>query len=66
METVHMEWIAENQDWLFSGIAVAIPLAIIGWFISSRKNKQIQKGGDNSTNIQVGGNLNLGGKKDAE
>jgi len=61
-----MEWIAENQDWLFSGIAVAIPLAIIGWFISSRKNKQIQKGGDNSTNIQVGGNLNLGGKKDAE
>ncbi|MGX9418162.1 hypothetical protein ACWU4D_12500 [Vibrio sp. WJH972] len=61
-----MEWIADNKDWLFSGIAIAIPLAIIGWFISSRKNKQIQKGGDNSTNIQVGGNLNLGGKKDAE
>lgn len=61
-----MEWISENKDWLFSGIAIAIPIAVIGWFTSSRKNKQIQKGGDNSTNIQVGGNLNLGGKKDAE
>ncbi|WP_299267955.1 hypothetical protein [uncultured Psychrosphaera sp.] len=61
-----MEWIAENKDWLFSGVAIAIPIAIIGWFISSRRNKQVQKGGDNSTNIQVGGNLSLGGKKDDE
>jgi hypothetical protein len=59
-----MEWIAENKDWLFSGIAIAIPLAIIGWLISSRRNKQVQKAGNNSTNIQVGGNLSLGGKKD--
>lgn len=55
-----MEWIAENKDWLFSGVAIALPLAIAGWFISSRKNKQIQKSGDNSTNIQVGGNLEIG------
>jgi hypothetical protein len=61
-----MEWIAENKDWLFSGVAIAIPLAIIGWLISSRKNKQVQKGGHNSTNLQVGGNLSLGGKKDDE
>lgn len=59
-----MEWIAENRDWLFSGAAIALPLAIIGWLISSRKNKQIQKGGDNSTNIQVGGNLEVGSSKD--
>lgn len=59
-----MDWIAENKDWLFSGVAIAIPIAIISWLISSRKNKQVQKGGDNSTNIQVGGNLSLGGKKD--
>ena len=45
-----MEWIAENK----------------GWLISSRRNKQVQQGGDNSTNIQVGGNLSLGGKKDYE
>lgn len=61
-----MEWIAENKDWLFSGVAIAIPIAIIGWLISSRRNKQVQKGGDNSTNIQVGGNLSLGGKKGDE
>lgn len=61
-----MDWIIENKDWLFSGVAIAIPIAIIGWLISTRGNKQVQEGGKNSTNIQVGGNLNVGGKKDVE
>lgn len=61
-----MEWIVENKDWLFSGVAIALPLAIIGWIFSSRKNKQVQKGGDNSTNIQVGGSLKIGKSKDDE
>lgn len=59
-----MEWILKNKEWLFSGIAIAIPLAIIGWLISSRGNKQIQKSGKNSTNIQIGGNFKTGGNKD--
>jgi hypothetical protein len=59
-----MEWIAENKDWLFSGVAIALPLAIIGWIFSSRKNKQVQKGGDNSTNLQVGGSIKIGKSKD--
>jgi len=59
-----MEWILENKDWLFSGVAIALPLAIIGWIFSSRKNRQVQKGGDNSTNIQVGGSFKIGGSKD--
>ncbi|WP_312483552.1 hypothetical protein [Stutzerimonas nitrititolerans] len=59
-----MEWILENKEWLFSGIAIAIPLAIISWLTSSRRNKQIQKSGDNSTNIQIGGNFKIGGNKD--
>lgn len=54
-----MEWIIENKTWLFSGIAIALPLALIGWFIAGRRNKQVQKGGKNSTNIQVGGDLNI-------
>ena len=58
-----MDWIIENSEWLFGGIAVAIPIAIIGWFLSTNGNKQIQKGGANSTNIQVGGNLKIKGKK---
>jgi hypothetical protein len=59
-----MEWILENKEWLFSGIAIAIPLAIISWLTSRRRNKQIQKSGDNSTNIQIGGNFKIGGNKD--
>lgn len=59
-----MNWIIANKEWLFSGVAIALPLAILGWFVSSQKNRQVQKGGDNSTNIQVGGNLNTGQKKD--
>jgi hypothetical protein len=34
-----LEWIIANKDWLFSGVAVAVPLAIIGWWWSSRKSK---------------------------
>ena len=37
-----MDWIIENVEWLFSGIAIAIPIAIIGWFFSGKKFKQIQ------------------------
>lgn len=61
-----MEWILANKEWLFSGIAIAIPLAIIGWFISSKSNKQVQRGGKNSTNIQVGGSLKIGKRENDE
>ncbi|MBW2673392.1 MAG: hypothetical protein JRD89_08275 [Deltaproteobacteria bacterium] len=59
-----MDWIIENKNWLFSGIAIAVPLAIVGWILSTRGNKQVQKGGKNSTNIQVGRNFKIGGEKD--
>lgn len=59
-----MEWILTNKEWLFSGVAVAIPLALISWLVSTQRNKQTQKSGDNSTNIQVGGNFKVGGNKD--
>lgn len=59
-----MEWIIQNKEWLFSGIAIAVPLSVIGWLLSRSGKKQIQKGGDNSTNIQVGGNFKIGGNKD--
>lgn len=58
-----MEWVLANKEWLFSGAAVAVPLALIGWLVASRSNKQTQKGGDNSTNIQIGGSFKVGGNK---
>lgn len=54
-----MDWFIENREWLFSGVAIAIPLAIAGWAFSSKGQKQVQKGGKGSTNIQIGGSLNI-------
>ena len=54
-----MNWIISNKEWLFGGVAIAIPLAIVSWFFSVKKNKQVQKSGSNSTNIQVGGNVTI-------
>jgi len=57
-----MDWFLKNKEWLLSGIAVTIPLAIISWIFGRQKKSkkqptQIQIGGDNSKNIQAGGNL---------
>lgn len=61
-----MNWIIDNKDWLFSGIAIAVPIALIGWFFVKKQNKQnnqTQQSGTNSTNIQVGGNIEINSKK---
>lgn len=59
-----MNWILNNKEWIFSGFAVAIPLSILGWFFASKKNKQIQKSGNDSTNIQIGGNITINERSD--
>lgn len=59
-----MDWIVENKSWLFSGIAITVPIAIIGWLIYPKSTTQIQKGGNDSTNTQVGGDLIIGRGKD--
>jgi hypothetical protein len=46
-----VQWIIDNSEWLFSGIAVAVPLAIIGWLWGTR--------GKGDTNI---GSHNRAGK----
>ena len=48
-----MDWIMENMQWLFSGIAIAIPLTIVGWIVSSRTISKFKSFGDNTTNIQA-------------
>ncbi len=57
-----MAWILANKEWLFSGLLVAVPIALIGWFFARRglHRSQVQRSGDDSVNIQAGGNINMG------
>jgi predicted tellurium resistance membrane protein TerC len=65
-----MEWLIKNKEWVFSGIGVAVLAWIGGWLFlrskseTARKQKQIQRSGDNSINIQAGGNIHWGDKID--
>lgn len=52
-------WIASHKEWLFSGVAIAVPLAFVSWLISRKDKTQSQVAGDNSTNIQVAGDFRL-------
>lgn len=63
-----MEWIWANKEWLFSGLLVAIPIAIFGWAFTRRQlhRSQVQKSGDGSINIQAGGNIKFGGSSEDE
>lgn len=52
-------WMIENKEWLFSGILIAVPIAVISWLISSNNKSKIQKSGKNSTNIQADRDVNI-------
>lgn len=56
-----VDWIIQNKVWLFSGIAVAVPIALIGWLASKRSSSTVQKqrGGKGSVNIQANGDVHL-------
>lgn len=58
-----INWIVENKEWLFSGIGVVAIGFLAKQFYSSKGKKQIQKSGDNSTNIQIGGDYIKQGTK---
>lgn len=58
-----MKWIINNKAWLFSGVLVAVPLAIFGWLLTgSKRHKQVQKSGKNSVNLQAGGDIKIESK----
>jgi hypothetical protein len=58
-----MSW----ATWVFSGIGIAIPIALISWFLSSKSSdqktstRQLIKSGNHSTNVQIVGNGKLDG-----
>lgn len=57
-----MQWIWANKEWLFSGLLVGVPIAVIGWIFGRRRlhRSQDQKSGRDSLNIQAGGNITFG------
>jgi len=56
-----MDWLIENKEWLFSGVLVAVPLAVLSWVFGRRSAKRIQKqrAGAGSTNVQIAGDLRI-------
>lgn len=58
-------WLIDNKEWVFSGIGLPICAWIISLFVRKRKAStklpasQSQTGGNNSTNIQGGNNVNI-------
>ena len=60
-----LHWIIDNKQWLFDGLGVAVPIALLGWigtrlFGRRESNGQTQHGGSNSVNIQAGRNARIG------
>lgn len=37
-----LAWIVANKEWLFGGIGVAVPLAIVGWWLQQRSSSASQ------------------------
>lgn len=52
-----LDYLITNKEWIFSGIGVSV----VSWvlFRKSAGARQSQKSGDNSTNIQAGGDINF-------
>jgi len=58
-------YIRANIEWIFSGIGVAV-ISFAAYLFKRRSSKQYQRGGNSSTNIQVGKNINISKRDDLE
>jgi hypothetical protein len=67
------DWIDQNKEWLFQGVLVAVPIAIIGGAYTlirtfrkkrsieaSQSSKQVQNMGDKPTGMQAGRDISIG------
>jgi len=56
-----ISWLSQNRTWVFSGIGVAVPIAIVGWLLSRgrAKRSQGQQSGAGSSNLQAGRDINV-------
>lgn len=58
-----IKWIANNKEWLFSGMGIAILAGIIKFLFFRNNPKQVQKTGNDSISIQAGGDVHIGDAK---
>ena len=56
-----LQFLEKNKEWLFSGAGVAVVILIVRLIFLRSKSSLSQeiKSGDNSTNIQVGRDINI-------
>ncbi|MGR5503782.1 hypothetical protein ACQKP3_23910 [Vibrio sp. DNB22_10_4] len=61
-----LQLIVEHYQWVFSGVGIAIFGGVFALFKRSKASgiTQTQKSGNNSTNIQAGGNVEFTKKND--
>ena len=58
-----LNYIAENKQWLFSGLGIVLLGWIIKFIFFRKKPTQVQKSGKDSISIQAGGDVNIGDTK---
>ena len=60
-----IDYINSNKEWIFSGIGVFFLTLLVSFLFRRRKTGASQniKSGNNSTNIQVGGDMSSGALK---
>ena len=63
-----IDYIINNKEWIFSGIGVFFLTLFIGFLFRRRKVEVSQniKAGNNSTNIQVGGDMSSGAQQKSD
>lgn len=63
-----IDYINNNKEWIFSGIGVFFLTLLVGFLFRRRKTgiSQNIKSGNNSTNIQVGGDVSSGALKKSD
>jgi len=63
-----IDYISNNKEWIFSGIGVFFLTLLVGFLFRRRKAEISQsiKSGNNSTNIQIGGDISSGALKKSD
>lgn len=56
-----LDWLQTNAEWVFGGVGVAVPIAVVSWLAARNKDghRQVQRGGKGSTNLQAGKSIRI-------